>query len=286
MNSRLQSVRPCSACDARSGFTLIELLAVIAIIGILAGMLSVSIVKARNKAQGVLCSNNLRQLGLAWQMYAHDSNDRLVYNFGGDSERGILFTNFQDNWVGNLMTWELDPGNTNAAFLATAKLTPFTDGHPELYRCPSDRTVSDVQRGAGWRSRVRSISMNAMVGYAGQAMYGRTNRNNPEFVQFLKLSDMTHPARIFVLLDEHPDSINDGYFLNRGDELEWVDLPASYHDGAGSFLFADGHTEIHRWLQSSTKRPPRPDAAPLPFAVSGLEVSDLNWLLSRMSVPR
>lgn len=64
---------------------------------------------------------------------------------------------------------------------------------------------------------------------------------------------MTAERWRFTFIDEHPDSINNGYFLNRIDQLEWIDLPASYHDGAATVTFADGHIETHRWLFSQTK---------------------------------
>jgi prepilin-type processing-associated H-X9-DG protein len=91
-------------------------------------------------------------------------------------------------------------------------------------------------------------------------------------------------------LDEHPDSINDGYFLNRASaaggytKSEWTDLPASYHDGAGSFSFADGHGELHRWLNASTKRPSLPMAAQLPSYIKGSDSADFKWVMSHMSV--
>ncbi len=74
--------------------------------------------------------------------------------------------------------------------------------------------------------------MNAMIGDAGDLSVTGYNRNNPDYVQFFNMSSIPEPAKIFVFLDEHPDSINDGYFINKADYWEWIDLPASYHNGA------------------------------------------------------
>ena len=97
--------------------------------------------------------------------------------------------------------------------------------------------------------------MNAMVGDAGEFTHGGTNVNNPSYHQFLKLSDFTATPDIFVFIEEHPDSINDGYFLNKAYEPEWTDLPASYHNGSANLSFADGHAELHHWIIPSTRRP-------------------------------
>jgi prepilin-type N-terminal cleavage/methylation domain-containing protein/prepilin-type processing-associated H-X9-DG protein len=266
------------------GFTLVELLVVVAIIAVLAGMLLPALAKAKSKAQGIVCANNTKQLLLAWQMYAADNDDRLVYNLGGDRTRRSVATNLSWNWVNNTMTWELDPENTNTAFIGKARLAPYSNRSASIYRCPSDHALSAVQKQAGWTARVRSLSMNAMIGDAGESLRGGVNVNNPTYQQFLKLSSIRNPVKIFVFLDEHPDSINDGYFLNKPDELEWVDLPASYHNGAASVSFADGHSEIHKWNSPLTKRPPKPDGAPLPFAIPPSERADFDWLSQRMSI--
>ena len=125
--------------------------------------------------------------------------------------------------------------------------------------------------------------MNAMVGNAGDLSESGRNVNNPTYVQFFRLSSIPHPSQIFVFLDEHPDSINDGYFINRAYSGEWVDLPASYHNGGASFSFADGHSELRKWRVASTKPPSRPDAALLPIQVPRGEREDLDWVLKRMS---
>jgi prepilin-type N-terminal cleavage/methylation domain-containing protein len=272
--------------EEETAFTLIELLVVVAIIGILAGLFLPALHQAKAKGQGIVCLNNSRQLILAWVMYADDHDDRLVSNIGSDSSHPIVITNWDDNWVNNIMTWELDPGNTNTAFVAQAKLTAYAGRSTALYHCPADHVLSGVQRRAGWVARVRSVSMNAMVGDAGPSMDGAVNRNNPEYKQFLKLSDMASPTSIFVFLDEHPDSINDGYFLNKPDDSEWLHLPASYHNGAAGLSFADVHAEMHTWHQRRTHPPNRPDAAGLPFDVPKGQDGDFQWLAERTSIER
>ena len=126
--------------------------------------------------------------------------------------------------------------------------------------------------------------MNAMVGNAGQFILAGANVNNPYYRQFLTTGQIPQPAQIFVLTEEHPDSINDGYFLNKPDSMQWLDLPASYHSGAANLAFADGHVETHKWRFASTKSPARPDAAHLPFPVPGAEQADFDWLMDRTTV--
>ena len=267
------------------GFTLLELLVVVVVIGVLASLLLPALAKARSRAQGIMCLNNTKQLNLAWVLYADDNNGRLPYNLGGDlANRGIAPRSYF-NWVNNILDWELSSDNTNTATITEASLARYNAITPAAYRCPSDNVLSRVQRNAGWSGgRVRSYSMNAMIGDAGEVSVSGGNQNNPGYVQFFTLASIPSPARIFVFLDEHPDSINDGYFLNRAYGSEWIDLPASYHNGAASFSFADGHAEAHRWVLAFTRRSPNPDAAPLPLSVSKSDRTDFDWVIERMSV--
>ncbi|MEO6035716.1 MAG: H-X9-DG-CTERM domain-containing protein [Verrucomicrobiota bacterium] len=263
---------------------MIELLVVVAIVGILASLLLPALAKSKAKAQGLYCLNNTRQLALAWLIYADDHNDRLVYNLGGDvANRGIApRTNL--NWVNNILSWNTDSDNTNTASVTDFGLGPYANKSARIYRCPSDNVVSELQRKEGWQARVRSYSMNAMVGDAGELSQSGRNVNNPNYVQFFSLSSVSRPSQIFVFLEEHPDSINDGYFVNRFYSGEWSDLPASYHNGAANFSFADGHAEAHRWRRTSTRPPSGPDLALLPIAVPKTERNDLYWVLARMCV--
>jgi prepilin-type processing-associated H-X9-DG protein len=122
-----------------------------------------------------------------------------------------------------------------------------------------------------------------MVGDAGQFTASGRNVNNPNDRQFFRLSQVRRPAQIFLFIEEHPDSVNDGYFLNRDESYRWYDLPASYHRGGANMTFTDGHAEAHHWRFRSTKPPPRPDAAGLPFRIPEAERGDFEWLLERTS---
>ena len=282
----------------RRGFTLVELLVVMAVIAILAALLLPALSQVRARAQAIVCLNNTRQLGLAWQVYATEHNDGLPYNLGmaGSSFRTRL------NWVNNVMTWDLSSDNTNTATLAGASLGPFVSGNTSVYHCPADTILSAEQRAAGWTARIRSYSMNALVGDAGDISINGFNTNAPDYTQFFKLAQIPQPADIFVFLDEHPDSIDDGYFVERvapdSDNYsssngypsdapdQWLDLPATYHNRATAMSYADGHSDLHRWAEPGTYRPPLPDAAGLPIAIPPAQTEDFNWVLAHMSIER
>ena len=269
---------------ARKAFTLVELLVVIAIIAILASLALPPLARAKARGQSTYCLNNLRQFGLALHLYAGDHEDDLPYNMGTQGIRQTVASGQFLNWVNNVMSWELDADNTNTVLLTTSGLGPYFSGVTSVYRCPSDNALSAVQREAGWTARVRSVSMNAMLGNAGEFLAGGVNTNNPGYRQFFRLADVPNPAQIFAFVEEHPDSINDGYFINRFNYYEWIDLPASSHNGGANFAFADGHSEFRRWRNASTMPPARPDAAGLPMDLLENERADFYWVLYRMSV--
>jgi prepilin-type N-terminal cleavage/methylation domain-containing protein/prepilin-type processing-associated H-X9-DG protein len=266
-----------------AGFTLIELLVVIAIIALLAALLLPTLAGAQAKSKGMGCLNHERQLGLACHLYTDDNQDALPYNYGAAEIKAAVTQNRFVNWTSPLMNWELDSDNTNTAAVIRGGIGPYTSADARIYRCPSDAVVSGLQSSAGWTSRARSFSMNAMVGDAGYYTRSGTNVNNPHYRQFFKLGQIRAPSQIFVLIDEHPDSINDGYFLNKDDSYRWNDLPASWHRGGANLAFADGHLESHRWLFASTRPPAKPDAAHLPFAIPPAEQGDFDWLMGHTS---
>ena len=235
-----------------SGFTLIELLVVIAIIAILAGMLLPALAKAKTKAQGIMCMNNLKQVMLAWQMYQLDNDDRIVMSFhGGDAQGGAAANNARNApWVVGWLDWTTSPDNTNILFLTTekySKLAKYMGNAKNVYLCPADKYVSGPQKARGWTTRVRSIAGNIGIG-DGNAMTGPWD---PIYKHIKKTGDFVFPgpSETWVHLDEHPDSINDAGFFNPH-VSSWVDIPASYHNNAAGFSFADGHAEVHKWVAS------------------------------------
>ena len=140
-----------------------------------------------------------------------------------------------------------------------------------VYKCPSDNYLSPAQTGLGWSKRLRSASMNCFFGAfslvpdgvwdTGHSIYGYSYR------QWLKEAEVRNPVNIWVFIDEHPDSINDGYFANYPDldkGYQWNDLPASSHSGAGELSFADGHAAMRKWLTGITRQPVTYQAPALP----------------------
>lgn len=282
----LQPERTCKTHRARfqpGGFTLIELLVVIAVVAILAGLMLPALGRAKASAQGMRCMGNLKQHIAAWQMYAGDNNDRLPFSHhcyhlsqAGDTSA----------WVLGWMDW-LNPAKQDnwdpTLHVARSPMMPYLAGAISVWKCPSDRSAA---RQAGQSvPRVRSYSMGVWVG--GDVNCSERWLWEP-WVLYRKLSDMVDPgpAKSFVFLDERAESIDDGCFalasFSRWDDAvnnQIVDWPASYHGGAGSFAFADGHWEPRKWRDPRTtpkEIPPHP--TPLADPVPSPRNPDVTWL--------
>ena len=277
--------------ERKSGFTLVELLVVVALIAILGSILLPALHQSRQRAHAIFCLNNTRQLVMAWDLYSTDNNGRLAYNLGGTGDRGLTgLPRTYANWVNNILTWDLQSDNTNTATIIDASLGLYTARSAKIYRCPIDDTLSAIQASRGWKGRIRSYSMNAMIGDAGEVSRTGVNVNNSHYVQFFNMASIREPSDIFVFIEEHPDSINDGYFLNKAYTKTWIDLPASRHNNAASLAFADGHAELHQWVNETTRRPEEPDGAGLPFEIPKTAepnyLADNNWVIQHMSEKR
>jgi prepilin-type N-terminal cleavage/methylation domain-containing protein/prepilin-type processing-associated H-X9-DG protein len=285
-------------------FTLIELLVVIAIIAILGAMLLPALAKAKMKAQATHCMNNSRQLMLAWIQYYNDNDDHLVNNYGLQFAANEELAKSYRSWANDYMTWSpTDPLGNPVNDLDGITKAPFFrySGSVALYKCPADNFVSSQQLAAGITSRPRSYSMNGFFGATTPMDTSTVNGTFTTFRQFLKASNIPNPADLFVTCDEHPDSINDGLLqedphpdITQWNPPTWNDLPASYHDGACGFAFADGHAEIHKFRSKICTILPVQmigfhDASrsipPYTADSSGLGAADMLWVGTRSSVP-
>jgi prepilin-type N-terminal cleavage/methylation domain-containing protein len=264
-------------------FTLIELLVVIAIIAILAALLLPALAAAKEKAQGTQCLSNLKQLTLAWLMYPDDYNGWLPPN-ENESGQG------NPSWVKGVLNWNANnPDNINITYLTQSLLGPYCNRQPGIYHCPAD--IYTCTEGNQQLLRVRSMSMNGFIEGGGYSTSGSgTSTWYPGWRAYNKTADLINPAPVdlIVFLDEHPDTIDDGWFITTvGSSLSdnpgvWEDLPASYHNHACGLGFADGHAAIHKWLEGSTCLPVTKVQS---YGFSAPNSRDIMWMIQHVSVP-
>ena len=240
----------------RAGFTLIELLVVIAIIAILAALLLPALAKAKQKAQAVQCMNNSKQLVTAWVMYANDNRDSLAINDDGFHSD----PRFPIPWCGGTVDWNPTPNNTNTIYLNDerfALLGTYVANNFKIFWCPTDIYLSSLQHNMGWAHRCRSVAMDAAIGDGSKYLGFSWSPGPPvPFWWAKKMTDLTlpGPSMSWLVIDEHPDSIDDcilytnPYFTSGTGQF--TELPSNDHGGACGVGFADGHAEIHKWVDS------------------------------------
>jgi prepilin-type processing-associated H-X9-DG protein len=277
---RLRSTAPIKparqACRERSrAFALRDLLALIGVLGLLAVLHLPIRGNAKASGNGFVCLHNLRQLTLGWQLYAEDHQGRLSPNSLGDSPVG---------WVRGWLDFS-GPDSTNVSFLLNpqyATLGPYTRT-AEIYRCPEDQSTARI--GTNTYPRVRSYSMSEAIGRRFSNWLPST-----KYKVFNHISELTAPSpqRLFVFMDVHPDSINDGTFKVAMAERQnpgltrIIDYPANHHNGGAALSFADGHVEFHRWTDPRTR--PRVDyKLSLPLNIPSPNNPDMTWLSDRTS---
>lgn len=225
----------------RSAFTLIELLVVLAVISVLGSLLLPAMARSNMKSASAVCQNNLRQMMVSWDLYQGENNGILLPN-------GPVGTSPNKGWCGGqIESWQAASPNTNQAYYESCLFAPYIQNHIELYKCPADTVPSANGQ------RLRSYSMNGAMGqwYLSGLTYGNGLKT------YSKITDLTcpNPSMAFIFCDENAESINDGW-LQIGSLGTFADVPAAYHNLGGSFSFADGHAEIHKWTTSVLTTPP------------------------------
>jgi len=259
----------------RVGFTLIELLVVIAIIAILASMLLPALAKSKTKAQGIGCLNNLRQMMLGWRLYSDDVNELLPLSRDiADKPRAVWVTGWLD-YTSAAANW--DPN----VDIVKSPLMPYIGRSLQIWKCPADHvTVKNVK---GQKvQRVRSNSMS-------QVFDDGTWLPAPAWRTYRTMTSIVNPVKTWVLVDEHPDSINDPAFAVKmakpdAKTADIIDVPASYHNGACGFSFCDGHAEIHKWRGSRIKVPVKNKDLALPLGPAGDSLKDVLWMSENTTV--
>src|ERR1043166_3336632 len=155
--------------SSATGFTQIELAAVAAILAALAILVLPALAGGNASSREVICLNNHRQLARACVLYSLDFSDRLPNNYTIPATETAISGGTFDNWADNVMTWgasgsQDDTSNTNVVWAGKGLLSPYLHVNISVFKCPSDIYLSPVQRAAGWKARLRSVSMNGLVG--------------------------------------------------------------------------------------------------------------------------
>ena len=263
-------------------------------------MLLPVLTKARQKAQGTACLSNLKQLCLGWKMYSGDNQDRLVPN-GGEAQNTAAITDPTYQSGGVWAQWcpgrqdliaDLSPLGTTIndigwQWIRLGLIYPYVN-NVSIYHCPADNTciTADSFGLITQYPRVRSMSMNTWLNPI--AIWGGDKSAVSTLVVCRKKSDMARPgpANLWVFIDENPTSINDGSFICDPDPAfsEWIDYPAYYHNNASGIAFADGHAEIHRWLDPNILKTVQQSNGQNPLSPESPASADLTYLRAASSV--
>jgi prepilin-type N-terminal cleavage/methylation domain-containing protein len=282
----------CEAKTNRVAFTLIELLVVIAIIAILAAMLLPALAGAKRKAYAVQCVSNIKQLQLGWIMYANENNDLLMPN--SPSTAGGV------SWCGNNPEdWGNRDGNTNSTLYQTNLMAGYMTGQLGVYRCPADNIPSDNGQ------RIRTYSMQGQLGQP-DPQTGKMLQYQSYAKTYSKMGSITGfpgPSDLIVFVEESGADlattgvgvdgwlqVNNAYGATAGSysgQASFPDVPGSYHKWGCGLSFADGHSEIHKWVTDKLhiavykNMPSFGNSGLLVGATAGALATDWQWFTSR-----
>ncbi len=250
-------------------FTRKDLVAVIAMVCVFFALSLRLVANTGGRSNATVCMDNLQRLTRAWAQFADDHQGALP---ASASNGGTL-----QSWVMGWLDFSSSSDNTNTINLLRSQLGPYVKD-AGVYRCPSDQ--SQVTMGGAKFSRVRSYSMSGAMNDSTSTWI------SPAYRIFTRMSDIYNPppSACFVFIDEQVNSINDGLFaltMPSGPATTvMVDFPAARHDRVGTLSFADGHVELHRWVDDRTT-PMELSSTYLSLNVPQPNNADILWLTSR-----
>ena len=277
-----------SKSKAAGAFTFVELLVVIATLGLLAMMILPALAKTGSNTQAFQCLNNLRQIQHGWLIYSADNNDRIVPTVGQGALQVSLLPNPytdpgnpENKWIYGDVS--VVSASINVNLLKLGLIFPYIP-NVTVFKCPADPRTQNFLFGGGGPPTVRSISMNGYMSPIVDNVQTSTAPLNSKYRIFRKQSDLAviGSANCWVMLDENPYSINDGWFCVDPSPTasNWIDKPAAYHNNSCGLSFADGHCELQRWRDGNL----------IAYKGSGTGViaqagvGDLTWLGQRTSI--
>ncbi|MCK4794792.1 MAG: DUF4190 domain-containing protein, partial [Desulfobacteraceae bacterium] len=184
-----------------------------------------ALARAREQAKRAVCLNNLKQLSLAWVMYADENDDRIVNGAAGSERAGQL------PWVGR--DWSTDDQDEKREMLVNGALFPYCMT-VKLYRCP-----------AGLPGHMRTYSI-------VDSMNGIAEEGTDEIpgLHIKTRMEIRKPGYRVVFIDVGqviPDTYSVYY-----DQQKWWDEPPVRHPDGTSVSFADGHAEYWKWRAAET----------------------------------
>jgi len=277
-----------SMTTKKSAWSLIELVTIISVLALLGTVLFPALARTGSNSHSFQCMNNLRQLMAAMLMYSHENHDLFPPN---PDDGSILWCPGQAG-VGSADEFNSDLLKDPSRSL----LAPYIQKNVALFKCPTDSRSGRSTAPSSLGQTVpaaRTISMNAAVGtdpYSPNAKLAvngawldgnHTNTRNGPWATYGKTTDITlpSPSFLFVLLDEDPLSINDGSFAISMASSIMIDWPGTLHNFSGSFAYADGRSEIHKWKDKRTLLTSSPVSI-----VSMPGSPDIAWLQQRTSI--